>query len=692
MTPAFALSLSENGITLLHRSDGEWFGIGSVTLDDPDFSENLTELRKQAFALANDLSCTVVIPAEHVRYLVIPADASDEGDSTARIEAALVAATPYAAEELAFDSHRRGSDLHVAAIARETLDEARRFTVQYGFVPIRFVAPLQDQTWPGPAEFTFDPSPTLAPPDTAPGPKPTLDAPADHGAVDQADASPAKPEPGPEADGAATSTAHPIAEPADPAAFRSFDVQEKPTLIPAQVGSGNRIWRYGIPAIAAAVVFGVVIGALSLDSDETTPVAVMPEPRTAEPPTFDEPNADIAQTGSEQPEEALARSGTLAPTNLSDEPDASAPDPEALADLAEPSDSEPQDKPATAPDLTPTDTAILEALKVAPAPVDQIQRDPESEEVFREVTGLSTTPPEAPPVPPQEALDETYLSSIDPVGFSQDAVALPDSQSFDTDDPVAQVSLPNAPGSRFDLGARGLVVPTPEGSLNPDGVIVYLGRPPSVPPEVPVRFETTPSDSGLDDRLAELRPKARPSDLVEGFERNRLGGRSLNELARIRPKLRPKSLQDQPQADQTPTALAVVRAPRPRVRPSTVAALAATKSNTGSAALASTAAVPNADDDEGAFQPKTVAPKIPSSASVARRATMDNAINLRRLNLIGVYGTPANRRALVRLPSGRYKKLKVGDRIDGGNVIAIGDSELRYQKRGQNITLKMPRG
>ncbi len=69
---------------------------------------------------------------------------------------------------------------------------------------------------------------------------------------------------------------------------------------------------------------------------------------------------------------------------------------------------------------------------------------------------------------------------------------------------------------------------------------------------------------------------------------------------------------------------------------------------------------------------------------------MRNEINLKRVNLIGVYGTPSNRRALVRLPSGRYKKVKVGDTVDGGRVVAIGDSELRYQKSGRSLTLKIP--
>ena len=43
------------------------------------------------------------------------------------------------------------------------------------------------------------------------------------------------------------------------------------------------------------------------------------------------------------------------------------------------------------------------------------------------------------------------------------------------------------------------------------------------------------------------------------------------------------------------------------------------------------------------------------------------------------------------MPSGRVLNLKIGDRLDGGRVAAIGDGELRYTKGGRNITLRMPR-
>jgi type IV pilus biogenesis protein PilP len=95
------------------------------------------------------------------------------------------------------------------------------------------------------------------------------------------------------------------------------------------------------------------------------------------------------------------------------------------------------------------------------------------------------------------------------------------------------------------------------------------------------------------------------------------------------------------------------------------------------------------DEPEVAAGP---APKIPTKASVAKQATFKNAINLSKINLIGVYGTQSKRYALIRQANGKYKKVKVGDRIDGGRVEAITQSEVRYQKGGRLISLKMPKG
>jgi hypothetical protein len=108
------------------------------------------------------------------------------------------------------------------------------------------------------------------------------------------------------------------------------------------------------------------------------------------------------------------------------------------------------------------------------------------------------------------------------------------------------------------------------------------------------------------------------------------------------------------------------------------------------------AAKPTADDPEAAEidEPEIVsaAPSIPTRASVAKQATYKNSINLSKVNLIGVYGTSSNRYAMVRQANGRFVKVEVGDRVDGGRVAAISDRELRYVKNGTTHTLEMPKG
>jgi type IV pilus biogenesis protein PilP len=81
-----------------------------------------------------------------------------------------------------------------------------------------------------------------------------------------------------------------------------------------------------------------------------------------------------------------------------------------------------------------------------------------------------------------------------------------------------------------------------------------------------------------------------------------------------------------------------------------------------------------------------------SSSFVVANATLENAINLSKLNVIGIYGSSSKRRALVRMITGRRVMVEVGDRLDGGRVAAISDSELRYVKGGQNVVLKIPKG
>jgi type IV pilus biogenesis protein PilP len=157
-----------------------------------------------------------------------------------------------------------------------------------------------------------------------------------------------------------------------------------------------------------------------------------------------------------------------------------------------------------------------------------------------------------------------------------------------------------------------------------------------------------------------------------------------DELAQIRPRLRPEVEKAADEADETATAQAVDTSLKPRPRPD----------DFNRTVRRADRATPAQSDpvQTAAVAPRTVAPSVPSRANVAREATVRNALRLNRVNLIGVYGKPSSRRALIRLSNGRYKKVQVGDRLDGGRVQAIGESELRYTKGGRPVTLKMPRG
>ncbi len=365
------------------------------------------------------------------------------------------------------------------------------------------------------------------------------------------------------------------------------------------------------------------------------------------------------------------------------------------------------------PTLTEEDNAVLDALREPVAP--QIEElTPQQLEARYATTGIWPVAPDVPPEPlSQLNLDDLYLASIDPVSTSADAVALPSVQSFGTDLATAKVSSPAAAGTRFALNDQGLVIPTAAGALSPDGYTVFLGRPPLVPPATPTRFQAVPQDTGVRDALAAFRPQARPGDLTENNERAQLGGLTRSELAGLRPQLRPRSVQEraaeaaaaaaaaeaadaatetaeaaatpEDTAFDNPTRLAIKTSLRPDTRPRNFQRIVRRAQRTPQ---------PQAQEERVASRqvaPRTVTPAIPTKTSVAKQATVRNAINLRKVNLIGVYGKPSNRRALVRLSNGRYKKVVVGDRIDGGRVVAIGDSELRYQKGNRNVVLKMPR-
>lgn len=165
--------------------------------------------------------------------------------------------------------------------------------------------------------------------------------------------------------------------------------------------------------------------------------------------------------------------------------------------------------------------------------------------------------------------------------------------------------------------------------------------------------------------LDALRPQRRPTDLVPPVEVAEAEAEAGIE------------------ADEAPEVVAVSL--RPTARPSDISA----RVQEALAAARSTPAATTAPSEPAPSAAASAAPNIPTSASVAQQATQTRAINLRRVNLVGVFGTPNDRRALVRLSNGQVVRVRVGDRLDGGQVSAISDDELRYVKNGRNEVLRI---
>jgi len=331
------------------------------------------------------------------------------------------------------------------------------------------------------------------------------------------------------------------------------------------------------------------------------------------------------------------------------------------------------------------------------------------------VTGIWQIAPARSSAPEASTRQEVYRTRLDGEVTIGGVSPLPEARELRPGRRPATPPAPPPPGTPVELDERGLIAATPEGTETPDGIRVFAGPPPIKPPPTPPRAEPqvldAPTAAAPDEPT--LRPRPRPDSVTERSDRTRLDiedtatdiattdddattadvadgsdAETNAEIARPGPRLRPKSAQelaeearaaaDNDVSGAAATEQAVRVSLRPRDRPARMAALV-------EQAREAAAADPVSSEQRAVVG-------IPTSASVARAATDRNQISLRRLNLIGVYGKPGERRALVRLASGRYRKVQVGDRLDGGRVAAIGDDQLRYVKSGQSVVIKMPRG
>lgn len=361
----------------------------------------------------------------------------------------------------------------------------------------------------------------------------------------------------------------------------------------------------------------------------------------------------------------------------------------------------------------PLATELLPEIVVDAAPDDEVQTPIViSEPVLPQVTSINRvlSPAEASRIyaatgvwqraprftllPRTAELDFAPLAGISAFEtFFSDALITPETLS--TDQRFLTPSNPPAFGEDYARGDDGFIAATLDGVRNQVGILVYTRAPDVMPRSRPSSQAPTTEDAPTDTLNAERlpdRPETAPQEAVPEL--------SL-ALANVRPRVRPEGLI--PPAPATPVAadvaavaaaiagaapdlsdVAIANAARPDARPNNFIQLVArAKKNEAARAASAVAAAARVPTE-------TVAPSGPVPGDVARAATMENAIKLRSVNLIGVYGKPSARRALVRLSNGKFVKVQVGSNLDGGRVTAIGENALKYTKRGKSISLEMP--
>jgi hypothetical protein len=562
--------------------------------------------------------------------LVAFLDAGDTGDEELAIQ--VREATGCTLEDLLIE---RSGDT-AAVVERTTLEEARAFAEAHGFVPRAYLAPHPEAERP---PVVFQPeAPVAMAFRTARAPEPHAD--------DDTSA------PGPVATPPPGGTV-----PDDPSAPEVEPQPPQPMRTPHDSRARSRLALAPLFVAAGIVALALLGGAIwYVAGDPSSPGE---QAREASAATDDMAAADPQA----DPEPVPSESGRASPAvDRAPVP----PEPEPGAATGSP----PEDRAPTPPPL---------------------------------VSGGETAGGPAPPaLPPGVEPPEVAARPAMPTQPGTARVAAPEPGL-----------PPPPPGTVFRMDARGFVQPTEDGALTPNGVRVHAGPPPLRPPPETIgaadlarsassvpgagsQPETGATDLPATGATAEADPGAETAPEAEAAPEagNDAVAADEPDAEALRPRPRPARPEPAP-TDIADDAAAEPPAAAPAEAATDFARLAEdARAQTAAAAAgldATRAADPPPPEPVGQLN-VAVQPSLPTRASVADRATLDNAIRLERVNLIGVYGTPSDRRALVRLPTGRYVKVKVGDRVDGGRVAAIGSGELDYVKNGRRVTLRMPRG
>ena len=664
MTSKFLLHLSNESIDL-ERTDasGQWHRLESVSPHSENLTEAITLLRQTAVPDAVDpLEVLVSLPTDQIKRL----DLDHTDASNAALQQALAGQTPYEFTELCVDCHPTPQGQTIAAIAQETLEEAKNFTEAFGFKAVGFVA-LPGGAWENNfAVFERSGSHTQSRPsayiaaveetkaaDLTPlaalaqsaVPTPKLSA----RAADQASPTPkisanptvevemAPPPPSvgiaPAAAPAPQVTDATVVPPetlptanATPQARQSMKIVQrlakirtglrqrapKPTpahitTIQTQIGGKSKYLGLILTTLLVLFMFAVATVAATLGRDKISAWLGLSPSQT--------------EMAAGLPADPIGRviEISLQPLN---EP--SAP--------AEPAARVPQARDE-ALQLQKAEVALKNPENDADPAISLVAQEPPT------VRALAIGPVTEPVAAPA-AEAKRPISARDPSLKYDRVLPLLDTPWLTPDPlPDKQVSSPDVAQDQ----AEGPSISNE----------TALAEPANIPPVAAAQQQT-------DQPEAPLAPES--ASPVEA-----------NPLAELRPRLRPAGLPAPVRPQTLPEGQSLARTLRPQLRPRAIE-------------LATLMPAPVV-----AKLSEIQAPTATSRKSVTRAATRKNVINLRNINLIGITGTSRLRNALVRLPNGQVVKVRIGDRLDGGRVTDISPKSLTYAKSDRSITLDMPR-
>jgi type IV pilus biogenesis protein PilP len=678
VTEKYAVDLTNDGVSLWHSdADQPWQLLGDITLDAPDFSERIELLKAKHGPNSGDKFLTRVrIPQSEVFISEFDLNGVDDSDTTPKINDFLAQNTPYTPQELFFDLGKKADTdvTYVAAITKQTIKEANEFISGFGFEVAFYTTKLDESDFTkNPRFYDGEPPTTVLDIDEkGTGETPSKEIPVPPPPVKSALKAVKRDKTKPKVSDEVVSSDTLIADNTeipnedDSGKDQNAFATKRSEILDADIKSGDKS-----PSPNAQTSAVPPPPRITINVPRTQKTAPVTGP--IKTPQGDVTKTDTSRLFKMRNIAIITAIGLIALLYWFFS---------AMFDGKE-EISRLQQIPATAP-LAITEPQLLKyqvSMDATPSFIQnaneknaqgpQLQTpksliEPTRDNINQDIDKTAAT----------QNLPEIDTPTLGAIIAEQEKLA----ETLVENDPAA-----NEPG-QANITAEVTPEPTPEtATLTADAI-----TPDKTEPVIPEPDLLSMADPALKNTL----PKSRPPSISEKAKaaKNSLLAREDPTLASSKPKRRPANLSI-PKQKINPLEIkvaiqqAVNETIRPRSRPKnlsrTVARATKNSETVQTSALISSTPADTANGTSNA--------NSPTPANIQKGATERSRLSKKHISLIGVFGKPSDRQALLRMPSGRFVKVKPGQNVGGWKVSAIGESSVRIIKGNRNQVLRMPK-